>query len=167
MIIIEGIDGTGKTTLAEELTKLGYEKYHLSYEEKSEEGYLRILQKDTHSLVLDRSFISELVYGPILRNFSRINCKQTKNIISQYQKATTRIIYLKSSKESLQERRKKDAEDIEMINKYYEALDSRYDRVIKIMRQYYPVIEIDTSKHNMEAVMKMLESFIQENGERE
>ena len=139
----------------------------MSHEEKSEEGYLRILQRNTHNLVLDRSFISELVYGPILRNFSRIDCKQTKNIISQYQKAKTRIIYLKASKESLRERRKEDTEDIEMINEYYEALDSRYDKVMRIMRQYYPVIEINTSKHNIEAVMKLLESFLQENRERE
>lgn len=28
MIILEGIDGTGKTTLAEELKKYGYKTYH-------------------------------------------------------------------------------------------------------------------------------------------
>ena len=35
MIIIEGIDGAGKSTVCAELIKIGYTIYHLQYDEKN------------------------------------------------------------------------------------------------------------------------------------
>jgi thymidylate kinase len=40
MIIIEGIDGTGKTSLAEQLEKANFERYHLGYDEKKKYYFL-------------------------------------------------------------------------------------------------------------------------------
>ena len=160
MIIIEGIDGVGKTTVAEELEKFGYIKYHLTYEEKSEEGYLSILKKDVDRLVLDRSFVSELVYGPILRSYSRINRTQTENIIRQYKKARTKLIYLKATKATLLQRRRNDIEDVTMLQEYYERLNSRYDQIMQILCKYFSVIEIDTSEITVAEIIKTIEDFI-------
>ena len=80
MLIIEGIDGVGKTTLVEYLQSFGMKKYHFDYDAQNMDlftKYMRVLDEKTDILVLDRSFISEMVYGPVLRN----NCKLT---IEQY-----------------------------------------------------------------------------------
>lgn len=160
MIIIEGIDGTGKSSLADDLEKEGFHKYHLSYDEKNEQGYWSVLDKEPKRLVLDRSFISELVYGPILRNFCRINKQETKNIIEQYKKSGTKIIYLKSSKSTLLERRKSDKEDTEMLQEYFEELDYRYDKVIRCIGQYLPSQTINTSITNKEQTVRIAMKFI-------
>lgn len=160
MIIIEGIDVTGKTSLAEQLEKANFERYHLGYDEKNEKGYLRVLKKNTNNLVLDRSFISELVYGPILRNSCRINQQQTKNIIEQYAKVGTKIIYLMSTKEMLLKRRIGDDEDTEMIKMYFDKLNLRYDKVIKIIGKYMPVKEIDTTTCDKLKTFQITSDFI-------
>lgn len=167
MIIVEGIDGTGKTSLAERMKESGFESYHLTYEEKSEEGYLKMLNKNTATLILDRSFISELVYGPILRNTCKINLRQTKNIIQQYRKAGTKVIYLKSNKLELLKRRGGDEEDIEMLNLYFEKLNSRYDMVMNIIGKYMPVLTIDTSINSPEETIKPALEFTKDSIERE
>ncbi len=160
MIIIEGIDGVGKTTIAEELEKIGYTRYHLTYEEKSEDGYLNILKKDIDRLVLDRSFVSELVYGPILRNYSRINKTQTENIIRQYQRAHTKMIYLKATKATLLRRRENDIEDLSMLQEYYDKLNASYDKIMQILGRYFSIIEIDTSEISTAEVVKIIKDFI-------
>lgn len=43
-----------------------------------------MLKKNHKNLILDRNFISELVFGPVLRNSCKINENETKNIIAKY-----------------------------------------------------------------------------------
>lgn len=143
------------------MQKDNFERYHLGYDEKSEQGYLNILKLNTEKLVLDRSFISELVYGPVLRNSCKINKQQIQNIINQYVNAKTRIVYLKSSKETLLERRKFDLEDTEMLQKYFEILNERYNKVMNFLRRYFPVLEIDTSINNQEEVYELVSKFVE------
>ena len=76
MIIIEGLDGVGKTTLVDYFVNMGMKKYHFDYDAKNMDlftKYMRVLEEKSDILVLDRSFVSEMVYGPVLRN----NCKLT------------------------------------------------------------------------------------------
>lgn len=61
MLIIEGIDGVGKTTLVEYLQSYGIKKYHFDYDSKNMDlftKYMKVLLEDNSELVLDRSFIS-------------------------------------------------------------------------------------------------------------
>ena len=70
MIIIEGIDGTGKTTVANYLNDKGFSIYHFGFDEKNkeiDEKYLNLLEQNTANMVLDRCFISELVYRPCFK----------------------------------------------------------------------------------------------------
>jgi hypothetical protein len=68
MIVIEGADGVGKTTLARELCHrlhLGYEHYGMLPEGwRYFEDYMPSIRRD---VVLDRFIMSELVYGTRLR----------------------------------------------------------------------------------------------------
>lgn len=79
IIIIEGNDGTGKTTLANDLAKTlhGYKvihRTHLTDTPKSELAmiYRDLLLKHTN-IIFDRAWYSEMAYGPVFRGESCIS----------------------------------------------------------------------------------------------
>ena len=72
--IIEGCDGSGKTTLANWLVKEhGFLYYHLGPPKPGEDlltAYTRVLLTAKHSkrdVVIDRLYLGEAIYGPIMR----------------------------------------------------------------------------------------------------
>jgi len=161
LVIIEGIDGTGKSTICEYLSDLGYNVHHLKYEEKNEKGFLNFLEGDTSKLVLDRCFVTELVYGPILRNGSKINPIQTANIINNYSKIDCRIIYLKALKLDLLKRRASHLEDLEMLEKYYEVLNNKYDEIIDSLEDQFSILTINTSLTSIDETHKKVKKFLE------
>lgn len=79
IIIIEGNDGTGKSTLAENLANslTGYtiiHRTHLTDTPKSELAmiYRDLLLKHTN-IIFDRAWYSEMAYGPVFRGESCIS----------------------------------------------------------------------------------------------
>jgi hypothetical protein len=77
VIILEGPDGSGKTTLAKNLEKFGYTYLHQGPpgQENLFERYKRVLttyQRTGGKVVCDRLFHGELVYGPVMRGHSRL-----------------------------------------------------------------------------------------------
>ena len=95
MLIVEGMDGVGKTTLVDYFVSNGMKKYHFDYDVKNMDlmtKYMRILKEDTGSLVLDRSFISEMVYGPVLRGKSKIDLEEYTKLLMAYKQVDTSII---------------------------------------------------------------------------
>jgi predicted ATPase len=79
VIVLEGCDGIGKTTLATALSEgHGYQRMHATRTPEGvdlAERYRAILRLQGR-LVLDRCFISELVYGPLLHGYSRLTLAQ-------------------------------------------------------------------------------------------
>lgn len=77
MLILEGPDGSGKTTLAQELCKAFNLTYEHSGPPSPEENlfrtYQRRLQNAQPGTVFDRLFHGEAVYGPLLRGGSRLD----------------------------------------------------------------------------------------------
>ena len=125
-----------------------------------------MLKKNHKNLILDRSFISELVYGPVLRNSCKINENETKNIIAKYAEVWTKIIYLKADKLTLLQRRRDDEEDTQMLKTYYEELNSRYEKVIRILARYMPILTLDTSKLSQNDIAKSATKFVFDELER-
>lgn len=77
--IFEGPDGVGKTTLAKAYAKAkGHAYYHFGPymgEDNIAHHYARVLRRAYEygeNVVLDRSWISERIYGPALRSYDRI-----------------------------------------------------------------------------------------------
>lgn len=125
-----------------------------------------MLKKNHKNLILDRSFISELVFGPVLRNSCKINENETKNIIAKYAEVWTKIIYLKADKLTLLQRRRDDEEDTQMLKTYYEELNSRYEKVIRILARYMPILTLDTSKLSQNDIAKSAIKFVFDELER-
>lgn len=160
MIIIEGIDGVGKSTVASSLKNKGFEIHHLKYDEKNELGFMNLLNSDKGNLVLDRGFITEIVYGPILRNFSRIDEESLKRLVNVYGKKETKIIYLTALKEDLLYRRRDNVEDYEMLLKYYDSLHKKYEEEINKLESKFSILRINTSCDDIIKTQEKVNSFI-------
>lgn len=83
VIVAEGCDGTGKTTLAAALARRhGYEVLHSGRTPDGTdlaERYQALLAIPG-KIILDRSFISELVYGPLDHGRSRLTLHDTASL---------------------------------------------------------------------------------------
>ena len=150
MIIIEGLDGVGKTTLVNYFVTKGMEKHHFDYDVNNMDlysKYIRVLSGNL-DVVLDRSFISEMVYGPVLRGKSKLDLEQYKKLLEEYQKIGTKIIYLTAPQEILLERRKDETKDFDMISKYYEELNFQYEAIMNYSEDYIDIIRFNTGIMN-------------------
>jgi len=82
IIVIEGCDGTGKTTLAREFEKRGFRYVHNGKPTPNEdlfETYTRqLLDHEKQNVVIDRLHVGEVVYGRIMRGTSRISTAQLR-----------------------------------------------------------------------------------------
>jgi hypothetical protein len=82
--ILEGPDGSGKTTLANRLVKLGYVYRHFAAPTPDEDLFQTYLQativagSSEEPIVFDRLAHGELVYGPLLRGKSKITLEQLR-----------------------------------------------------------------------------------------
>jgi thymidylate kinase len=83
VIVLDGCDGTGKTTLATALADChGYALIHSARTPDGTDiaGRYRGILAQAGPLVLDRSFISELVYGPLLHGQSRLSLAEAADL---------------------------------------------------------------------------------------
>lgn len=163
MLIIEGIDGVGKTTLVEYLQSYGMKKYHFDYDSKSMDllsKYMKVLSSDDTGLVLDRSFISEMVYGPVIRNKCKLSIEDYTKLLIAYKNTGAKIIYLTAPKEVLLKRRNGEQSDYEVITNYYEELNKKYDEIMKYSSKFIDIIAINTHETNIEQVRSQVKKLV-------
>ncbi len=160
MIIVEGIDGAGKTTLVNTLVQKGFSKHHFDYDVKNMDlvsKYLKVLKNNHQNLVIDRSFISEMVYGPVLRGKSKLTLEDYKKLLFAYKKVNTKIIYLKASKEVLLLRKGNEIDDYNMIKQYYKALNTQYNNIMNYSKDIIKVMTFDTELKNPNEILVEIE----------
>jgi hypothetical protein len=76
IVLLEGPDGAGKTTLAKALMLCGYRYVHMSVPRPAKDPliyWLARFKNVPHPLVIDRMHLSEDVYGPLVRDGSALN----------------------------------------------------------------------------------------------
>ena len=163
MLVIEGIDGVGKTTLVEYLQSYGMKKYHFDYDSKNKDllsKYMKVLLSNDTRLVLDRSFISEMVYGPVIRNKCKLSIEDYTKLLIAYKNNGAKIIYLTAPKEVLLKRRNDVQSDHEIIANYYEELNKKYDEIMKYSSKFIDVIAINTHETNIEQVRSQVKKLV-------
>lgn len=67
---------------------------------------------------------------------------------------------------TLLQRRRDDEEDTQMLKTYYEELNSRYEKVIRILARYMPILTLDTSKLSQNDIAKSAIKFVFDELER-
>jgi thymidylate kinase len=82
LVVLEGSDNTGKTTLAQELEKRGFRYVHNGppASEGMFEEYARQIEavQPDENVVFDRLHLGELVYGPVMRGRSRLSLAEAR-----------------------------------------------------------------------------------------
>ena len=131
-IILEGIDKTGKTSLANHLSK----KFDLPIIKFSKpkgdpyEEYLNFLLTHKKPAILDRFYLGEEVYGPVKRGKSGLKPWQLRTLENLVMMRNSFNIYSYTNFAEIKENFVKEKEEYATI-----------DDIMKLHQQYYQVIE--------------------------
>jgi thymidylate kinase len=146
-VILEGCDGVGKTTLAKTLAAdHGYTALHngrTSDEVDMSVLYLGLLETPGR-LVLDRCFLSELVYEPLYRNSSRLTWNDALDLVAAVVARDGVFVHLAASVATIRGRlhvRDGVAPSVRDI----EALCTAYEQLFTDLAAYAPVMRVDIS----------------------
>jgi predicted ATPase len=147
IIILEGCDGVGKTTCAANLA--AHHGFRIQHAARSPEGtdlyakYQTVLTQPG-PLVLDRSFVSELVYGPLAHGRSRLSFAQAAGLAAAAAERDGVLIHLTGQAEQVVARllaRDGHAPPPSRIR----ALTAAYADVVARLAAYVPVITVSTT----------------------
>lgn len=161
MIIVEGLDGCGKTTLITNFIKDGkklvipnndFENFYYKY--------ANAFDRTSTNSVMDRSFISVMVYGKILSNNTKISEQNYLKLLKLYAKNKSSIIYLYAPQELLLERRKDDVNDKLVLLHLYKSLLEEFDYRLKQASNFMPVYKINTANYNEQQTFKQAKKLI-------
>lgn len=130
IIIIEGPDGSGKSTLAKNLSRTtGLPIVHMDKPDKYEDGdsmytkYRSYLEQD---VILDRCWISEAIYGPIMRGKSLLTEEHLHYLNAQLNSIPHMIIFCTGHIKTLWERCNRRGEDYIVDKSTYCKIWSEY-----------------------------------------
>ncbi|MFC1612768.1 hypothetical protein ACFL23_00360 [Patescibacteria group bacterium] len=160
-IIFEGLNGVGKTTITKMLAGIGFNRIHFNYNSDTNNLFLfyqNLLQENftlPKRFVFDRSFVSEIVYGRLFRNKSRLTKKHIKLLLKKLKEQNSVFIYLYAPLDSLLER---DHDKNKLISSY-SSLMERYERVINFVAQYIPIVRIDSQKNSSLQIFSQITGF--------
>ena len=152
-IILEGCDGTGKTTLA----KLLADKYKLDvchctqYDPKDFEFYKQTARKD--NVVWDRHTIGELVYPFVFDRRPKISPQDVLLILAYAREAGVKIFILTTEIEEIKRRVKSRGNEDERILNKLEWIDERF----RFYADFFNIPIIDTSKMTFNDIFTLIE----------
>jgi thymidylate kinase len=148
VIAVEGADGTGKTTLVNQLQT--EHSFTVIHNPRTPDGvdlaarYRQILDMPG-PLALDRCFVSELVYGPLYHGRSRLTWD---GVLDLTHTLTTRqgvFVHLTATAETVGQRlraREGTSPDPDTVDRLLTA----YERTFTALAAHAPVIRIDTTR---------------------
>lgn len=146
IIIIEGPDGAGKTTLANKLQKqTGYMLLHRSQPKSEEEKakmmaeYMDVL-KSGKNCIMDRCWYSEMVYGPVMRDAAVISYPQMYALERQLARAGGLVIHCTGSLQTLWKRCLTRGEDYIVDKDTFTKIYNGYDELMNGVPHTVPVV---------------------------
>ena len=148
IIILEGPDGSGKTTLAQQLSRqTGYAIEHRSKPETPEEkarmiGEYLQLAKSSRNVILDRCWYSEMVYGKVMRDQAYIDYPQMYELERMLAKGGAIIIYCTGPKAALWMRATRRGEDYITSRDNFNSICEEYDKLMGVPH-YVPVVRYE------------------------
>lgn len=148
IIIVEGPDGGGKSTLAQTISRqTGYTIEHRSKPQTEEEKALMMgeyvqLAKSGRNVILDRCWYSEMVYGKVMRDQSYIDYPQMYELERLLAKNGALIIYCTGPKAALWKRCTSRGEDYITCRDDFTAICEEYDKLMEVPH-YIPVVKYE------------------------
>lgn len=149
IIIIEGPDGSGKSTLAEQLHRqTGYQVLHRT-QPKTEEDKQRMMDeyiqvmKAGKNVIMDRSWYSEMVYGPVMRDASVITYPQMYELEKLAAKYGAIIIHCTAPESTLWKRCLRRGEDYITNRETFHQICTGFDQLMHGVPHIIPVVSYE------------------------
>lgn len=146
IIIIEGPDGAGKTTLANKIhQQTGYMLLHRSQPKSEEEKakmmdeYLDVI-KSGKNCIMDRCWYSEMVYGPVMRDAAVISYPQMYTLERQVARTGGMIIHCTGSLQTLWKRCLSRGEDYIVDKATFTRIYNGYETIMNEVPHIIPVV---------------------------
>lgn len=166
LIIVEGIDRVGKTTLCEMLSKsfginifkhdsklFKLDKMDNDNETDKAIKIYEICKLLNGNLLLDRSYWSDFVYGVIERNYCVSNALENLKKIESIYKDEAVIVYVRPV-------------DLKLSSKLHGADLTKYNDLFESVRKVTKCKVIDCTYESLEKVIVELESILGDKNER-
>lgn len=119
-IIIEGVDKTGKSTLARHLSEqlgMPIKKFSAPEEDKDPTPEYMFFLATAEPHIVDRCYMSEMAYGPVMRGGSWIDERMATVIEEVAMRRGARGVFCFATEDQLAERFEKDKEEFLPIEK--------------------------------------------------
>lgn len=146
LLALEGCDGTGKSTLAAALqARHGYRVIHSS----RTPDHIDLTARYRHILggpgrrVLDRCFVSELVYGPLRHHRSRLSIADAIDLSRTLATADGALIHLTGDPTTIRQRLTNRGDADQPSPSDLQHLLARYQHVFDTLRPHAPIIDIN------------------------
>lgn len=146
-VILEGNEGSGKTTLANYFAKkLGVEVTHRS-KPKTEQERLEMYESYWNDIrnkdvaIWDRCFYSERIYGPIMRDQSYISHAQMIEYELALAAKSAFVIYCRPIPYIAYNRAQERGEDYITDYPTYELIQAAYDQLFRMTPHEIPIFE--------------------------
>lgn len=139
-IVVEGMDGSGKTTLIQQLTDRNPDFFIVPGIGPVDDITQRIMDlldaEDTGRVpVHDRLFFSELVYGPVIRGAIAIDHTALQNF-AWFLRQTAFLIYCRPHTQVLNEHLNKKPQMPGVVSRQKELVTA-YDHVMEVEKQWF------------------------------
>lgn len=154
--IIEGPDGAGKTTLVEQLRKSNYNAVvkHFGAPQTPEEAdnYYKVYanaindKRDDEVLIFDRSWYSDMVYGPVMRNREEMTQEHADMLSAMVvARGGGIIIYCTAPIKTLWARCQRRGETYLQSQAQLQSISILYGMVMAENVRFLPVVRYDTA----------------------
>ena len=164
ILFFEGVDKTGKSNIAKRLSEIISVPYfkntteNLFFTDKTitkyrwlDQLYLyEFLKQTRYSAIIDRGFVSDLVYTKIFRKKNKEIIEKLIIVDKLFASIGAKIIYCYKTKNTL-------VDDVIDIDKY-SSLSDEYDRFLKLSS--CEILRLDTTDENIDEQIKRIVKWI-------
>jgi thymidylate kinase len=154
-IILEGCDGTGKTTLAKKLQeKYGLDYVHVNRHDPTTHAfYTQTLFKT--NVIWDRHFIGEMVYPAVFNRLPSLRMQQFESLLKQARDLKVVILILTADENQLIKSSKERFEYKEVVKNLL-MIDNQFTAIAEI----YEIQMINVFEMTFDDIVKIIERKI-------
>ncbi len=124
--------------------------------------YRKLILQAPEPVVFDRSFLAEMVYGPVLRGGSRLSTQQIESLLECLAQKNVAVLYLYEPQEILAHRLHETIETHQHVLDHLPELLIAYERCLQIVTRYVPMHTIRPSllpkEHLMDFIVTLINS---------
>lgn len=157
-IALEGVDGTGKTTISEKLAnKLGCNIVRLTNGgDRSHEAYRDLMSCE--NVVHDRTFISEIIYPKYFGRESRLKYTFIPALYMMMDRFDIKTFVLTASNETILERIRARGDEFISDESLFAKINNDYLRIAREMK----FTVIDTTNKTIDEIVEEIGGYVHE-----